>query len=493
MAGLWIIFLNDVYLNNDALVYLESARLITQGDIQGAYEVYPWPFYALLISAVHFVSGAPFHIAAYFLNAVFYGLTTAALAVLIRMAGGTRLTLLCGMILFIGNLYLSGDVLPMIIRDVSFWACLLASCVVWLAYMRNPSWLKAGLWSLLLVLAALFRVEGLVYLLALPAATACFWPELDSREKYRRSLRALALPAIAGLLMGAAMLLLVDDLSAYLGRLNEYAIFRQEAFNALFHTFLTQADTYGETILGGFMDEYSISALALSLLFIVLMKSIGSAGWVATLLALYTRKSVYQSIHADARTLAWSIMVIGFVIASISLFKTMIISGRYLAPVALMLTFFAAFGMAAAWEKLRQGSPTSRAWKIGLAVLLLLAAAGLMKNLLSGLTYDKNTHKKAADWMLTHKKPQDKVFYSNARLRYFAGESYEGRPDDWEAVMAAIEDGSIDRYQWLVIELPKMQPEMAQKLEQLLPLDLAYQTPAGKSRPIHIYKIEPGQ
>ena len=65
----------DQMPNDDGVLYLYSAELISAGDWSRALQLFNWPFYSLLIAAGHKASGLGLENAAYVLNALLQALT----------------------------------------------------------------------------------------------------------------------------------------------------------------------------------------------------------------------------------------------------------------------------------------------------------------------------------------------------------------------------------------------------------------------------------
>jgi hypothetical protein len=94
----------------------------------------------------------------------------------------------------------------------------------------------------------------------------------------------------------------------------------------------------------------------------------------------------------------------------------------------------------------------------------MILSLGLVSN-----TWTKNSEynyeQHAVNWIKADNKTNAPVFYVSPVARYYAGEAYAGRGYDyWTYTTNAISDGSIQKYQYLAIEIKNHQTEKEQLL-----------------------------
>ena len=167
VLSIWSIAIDSV-INNDGIVYVRAAELFSSGDWQAALTVYKWPFYPWLMMWVGDTVGISYETAGHALNTLFFTLAVMFFVGAVRAFGGrsrsiTWIAMLIALAHPVFNEYRA-----FLIRDPGYLAAyLLAVCC--LAKYRWQPCVRYRLAVIgCLVAAALFRVEGLVFLFATP-------------------------------------------------------------------------------------------------------------------------------------------------------------------------------------------------------------------------------------------------------------------------------------------------------------------------------------
>ena len=455
-------YIQHGWINNDSVLYFEAARLFALGEWQQGFKLFPWPLYSGLIALVHSVSGFSLHFSAQILNVLFFGIATLSFLKLIRLCGGDNLTLLCGALLLLSSQYIVGDALQMLLRDQGFWAFFLTGLVFFVRFYRSLSWTDAIAWQLAMIIAMLFRVEGITYLLALPFV-------LFLNKNLAFSTRSLAFYKAYSVNLAAGFALsgylLIKGLSvSHLGRLKE--IFTPQLIEELTQKFLVKSNIMANEVLGNFLDEFAIEGLLLTLLFIMLAKTISSAGWITVALAAYAMRLHNHLLSQDDWRILTAVMIIALADMFLIILKVFVLSGRYVAPLSLVLLLIAAFGLATLLQRLPSWSSKKR-WLV--YILILVMTLGMIKNVLpkrAGYNYQQD----AVAWVKIHNPNNFPIFYDSSRVRHYAGEPYIGRWQDvWKKVTDAIEDRSIHNYKFLIINHEDIEKWKSAYLTENLP------------------------
>lgn len=156
IAGLiaWrVMYIQHGWINDDSTLYFEVAKRFSAGDWLLGFELYSWSFYSLLISTLHQIGNINLHLSAQILAVGFYCITAFCLSKLIQLAGGNKLTILCGCLLLFSSTYITGDVFAMLLRDQGFWAFFLASLVFFIRYFHDYRLQDAILWQISIIIA----------------------------------------------------------------------------------------------------------------------------------------------------------------------------------------------------------------------------------------------------------------------------------------------------------------------------------------------------
>ncbi len=161
----WANIVDDV-INNDGIEYLKSARLILAGEWTGAVETYKWPFYAGAIAFTSLITGATLEHAAAYVNALFFAWLVIAYLGTLRLLGADRSTLWLGLLVVLAFPTLN-KIRPWLIRDPAFLAFFMSGTYFFLRYhISHQLRDNIGVWVTML-LGALFRIESLVFLVAM--------------------------------------------------------------------------------------------------------------------------------------------------------------------------------------------------------------------------------------------------------------------------------------------------------------------------------------
>jgi len=454
LIAMQINYIQHGWINNDSVLYFEAARLFALGEWQQGFMLFPWPLYSGLIALVHSVSGFGLHFSAQILNVLFFGIATLSFLKLIRHCGGDNLTLLSGALLLFSSQYIVGDALQMLLRDQGFWAFFLTALVFFVRFYRSLSWMDAVAWQLAMIIAMLFRVEGITYLLALPFVLLLN-KDLALGARGLALLKTHSVNLSAGLAIAAY--LFVKGLSvSNLGRLQE--IFTSRLFEELTRKFVQRSEIMANEVLGNFLDQFATQGLLLTFIFIMLAKTISSAGWITAGLAAYAGRLRQRLIDHDARKILAAVMIIALVDMFLIILKVFVLSGRYVIPLTLMLIVLAAFGLRRLVDRIST-ERTGKRYKWLAMGLILILILGMVKNVLpkrEGYHYELE----AVAWIKQHNPQNLPTYYETPRLRYYAGERFIGLGPDlnWSHLQSLIENNQLVDYEYVLVSTNRDDP-----------------------------------
>ena len=322
-----IVYIQHGWINVDSLIYFESARLFSIGEFKQGLAIFNWPLYSLLISAVNRISNLSIHTSALLLDIIFFAISAFSFSHLIKLAGGNKLTIACGIFLLLSTPYIVGDILPMLLRDQGFWAAFLTSLVFFIRYYRTKKISDALLWQLSAIISMLFRIEGISYLVGLPFI---LW--LNSTLNYQQKTKQFLLInsiAILGLLLILAMLTLSPSVT-----LADFCRIKEVIFllSDIAQTFNAKAALMGK-VLGEYFEDYGFITLIAGLLTILILKIINIISWpIIVLYALNRSNENMQqlALEKDTRIIFYSVIVIAIINACASLARVFVLSNRYI-------------------------------------------------------------------------------------------------------------------------------------------------------------------
>lgn len=458
-------YIQQGWVNNDSILYFEAARLFAQGEWNTGFKLFPWPLYSGLIALTHKITGFSLYFSAQLLNVIFFTITTASFLKLIEISGGNKNTLLAGGLILFSSQYVVGDVMQMLMRDQGFWAFFLTALYFFIRFYMHGRFKDALFWQFSILIAMLFRIEAITFLLLLPM-TLLLRSGVPLKTRLGSLTRAYLLNLISALLLGLVVLLYKDFSVDQLGRLRE--ILTLDLYTELTKNLLQKSEVMASQVLGGYLDEFAIEGILLTFLFVMISKTISATGLINFGMAIFAFKQRKNLFNTEA----WQVMRVAMLIAALNMFliitKVFVLSGRYVVALAFMLMILAAFFLANSFKYYgRTGSDKSK--KLILTIVLIVLSLSLIKNILpkrDGYNYEQD----AIAWLALENPQMNSVFFDDARLRYYANAPYVGRwSENWRQVEEAIEEQRIHTYQYLVISHNEDHPEVEINMREQLP------------------------
>ncbi len=495
----WI-SIHEVIINPDAICYLSGAEIIGTQGLQGAMALCgqaKWPFYSLLIYGVVQITHLSYISAAYILNSLFSALSVMMFIAIIKELGGSRRVMwfAAGVILLSHQF---NNVREYIIRDHGFWAFYLVSIFYLLRFFRQPSstiidtrerLFTACGWSISLFIAALFRIEGFIFLVLLPFLT-WFLVSLSWRVRANYFLM-LNIPLLILLIGGGSWLFMHPAASIEkLGRLPEFLQQFQHGFSMMAERYLATKTALAEHVLTPDSAKHAGMILILIFLSWYVLSIVNALSWTYSALVIYAwwrRAAIWA---ASARLVIYGYLGINFVVTFIFLFERLFLSKRYL--IAFILTFM--LWVPFAIEKLIQrGSQKQyRTWRQRLfivIVLLCIFISGISGILNFG--YSKKYLIDAGNW-LAQNVPANKTLYVNDyQLMYYSKHFnnilFEKSPD-YDNIQT-LAHGQWRQYDYVAIRINKNKQKKMHRIVQEIPFTPIYIFSNERGDRVVIYQI----
>ena len=452
------------WITDDFVLYHEVSRLFSIGDIKAGLKLYSWSLYPALITIIHKLTTLSLTASAQTLTVALYGLTTYALLSFIKRIGGDKKTILFGALLFFSTLYLTGDVVSMLLRDTGFWAFYLLSLNAFHQYILTPTLSHAMRWQVLMIMATLFRIEGVLFLILLPFMLF-FEKEVPLKKQASLFLKANAMSFFALLIIIVGMVLVPSIKMSDFGRLQEVTTLFDTGYLHMMTTFSSRAEIMSSLVFQHHFDDVTYASFFITLVGLVVLKVMNATGWIAILFAFVKDKKASLKIEKNAQKLllwAFLISIIGLLLI---ILNVMLISARYAIPAAFIILIYASFNLsglvAGANKKLK---PMTQFFLILMAIICGLC---ILKNLWpkkENIRYEQH----AVNWAKQHTANPNKIFYASPRARYYGSAPYQGREyDPLSFTTNAILNRSILDYETLVITLDE-HLNVKEKEERLL-------------------------
>lgn len=451
LIACWIMYIQQGWINDDSVLYFETARLFSLGEWKSGLTLYEWPLYSLLIAGLHVTTTLSLQLCAQILNAVFIMIAIGSLLRIIVLAGGDKRTLVMATLLLFSTAYIVGDVLPMLLRDQGFWAFMLTALVFFIKFYRYHKIKDALYWQLFALIALFFRIEAITYIVVLPLILFTL-PNIDLKEKFWVLFKShtinilIVIVAIIAVLMHGAIN--INDL----GRVQEiFSVFSDITTN-LSVQIEGKAQAMATQVLGEPLENFAWFGLLLTLVSIAAVKCVLVGGWLPPILACLSYKNIKDNMAHDVAKILILCGLVVLINAILIILRVNILTSRYVIFFGFISIIFAAFGSTALYTKW-QHKQVSRAEKLISLLAVMLVVLGIALNIMpkhAGYNYQKE----AVDFVKTQNIEQKSVFYVSPRARFYAGAAYSSRGYDyWEFTQKAIADGSIFQYDYLVINL----------------------------------------
>ena len=480
-------YIQHGWINPDSVLYFESARLFALGSWQEAVKVFNWPLYSLLIAATHKLTTLDIHTSAQLLSVIFFGITTASFLKIIELAGGGTRVLLAGALLLFSSHYLVGDVLEMLMRDQGFWAFYLASLVFFIRFFKTKNYMDAFFWQISVILATLFRIEAISYLIFLP--TILLFTQHDPwKHRLGNFLKCNFLNIISVVCILAVLLLHSDMTISNFGRLRE--VFTTNLFQELTQQLHEKSTIMAGQVLGKYLQDFAVQGLLLTFIYVMIAKTISSTGIINIGLSWFAIKSRRSLMDEQAFQVLRATAIIAIINMALIITKVFVLSGRYVIALSLVLMIFASFYLTDLARYLNSASANDKKLKWLTIALIVFMSLSLVKNILpkkEGYNYLQD----AAAWVKVNNKDNRPVFYDDSRVRYYADAPFVGTwGDNWLVTKSAIENNSITQYDYLLISYSAMHPEREALIKNQLPQyqEIKRFSPAKANKSVVIYQ-----
>ena len=273
----------------------------------------------------------------------------------------------------------------MLMRDEGFWAFYLRACVFYRFYQSNHI-KDALLWQTCIIVAMLFRIEAILFLIFLPLILLL---KKDKSLKARLADLFKCNAIHIGLTIAVVMIFVTNsELStAFLGRLNE--IFTSNIIHEFTKNLVEKSQIMSTQVLGKYLEEFALQGLLLTFVYVIFAKTITATGVINVALAGFVIKHKKQLIEINAYRVLKAAAIIALINMGLIITKVLVLSSRYVLALSFVIMVFAAFFLAELFKHLTQSNKQKKWLVIGLIVIMML---GAVKNILpkqKGYNYSK--------------------------------------------------------------------------------------------------------
>lgn len=474
--------LRATVINPDGVCYIQSAAAIGTIGLHAGVNICgqaQWPLYSTLIFGVASLTKLSYETAAFAIDAFFSLISVVTFIAIIRLLGGSRrvLWLAAGVILLAHEF---NSVREYVIRDHGFWAFYLLSIACLLSYFRTFRWCDALLWSVTLVAAILFRIEGVVFLLFMPFVV-WFYHEKTLRQRSFSFLQLNTVTAIAGVVLIGWVLFAGHSVSQ-LGRLTEISYQFTHGIDTLLQSFNVASKGLADHVLSEYSAHDANFVLFLLLVVWYCVSVISNLSVIYAFLVLYAIWHQLRVVSKPATLVVYGYVVVNVLITSIFLVDHLFLAKRYLIALSLVLMLWVPFAL----EHLIAQRKKQK-W------LLLLVVFLIFVNSLGGI-FDFGYSKKyihAAGLWLAENAPPNAVIYSNDELVLYYSKHFD---TNLFAKYSAFSDKTAltqdkwKQYDYIALRSSKNEHKNEPLIEIKLPPVQVFQNKRGDQ--VVIYKVQ---
>jgi hypothetical protein len=412
----------DPVINNDAVWYLSVAKLFAQGDYLHAIRAdvfYEWPFYAFIIGGLSRLTGLPVDTAAYILNALFIAIAVTTFVAIAYELGkkDRRIALLAAVVFLL--LPTLNDYRSFVIRDFGYLACYAMGLYALLKYVNTSRYRYALMWGIVMILAVLFRSEGIVFLLLAPLYLLLQGIPF-SRTSWQMYLTAnsvlLVVLLMAGLVAGYVALAYEDvQVSGLIVKHVDRALLVFTSANQLLGQY---ADKLGASLLfhhGSGTLKFIALIIILAILMTEFVMSLTVPYFVLWLVALRNRWfAVLPTGFGLWKTFVW----LNIALLSVFVFASLFLVSRYtlafLMTFMLSIPFFLMYFYSEIWKK-----KINFLGRAGIVFLCVLFVYNVLDSFVT-TGASRDYQKQAGVWLKQQMQPGDRLFSSVTTVAYYA-------------------------------------------------------------------------
>ena len=451
-VSIWIIVTDDL-INSDGVLYLEVAAKMLAGDWLAAVNQYSWPFYSLLIAAVSKISFLPLESSAYVVGVLVQALLTFMFVRCAQALGGNTKVAIFAAILILTNVTMNGY-RDQIIRDFGYWAFFFTALYYFLRHQEFKLPKYAIGFSLSMIVATLFRIEGIIFLIAAPIMVLFYNKE---HKKNIVSLLWLLSPVIL-IAFIALITALVTDVPGHVGRITDPFFYLNDAYQNIVSGISEKGSLLENTILLGGARDMGTESMFAILAMMLVAKIVSASGVIPLFFSMTSYAS--KEVHSNIRNthVINSFIIINLLVLSVFLLSHLFLSPRYTMTMALLITLPAAFGLSHFMEMSGDGGK----WRKRGKTLIIIMLVYMFLDGITSFGSSKHYIKESGMW-LSERIGSNERLVSNERAIYY----YSGKEVDIKAiglVHSRIEELEIierikNKFDYLAIGISRKQKE----------------------------------
>jgi len=406
LLSIFAFYSNDI-INRDAILYMGMAKAFLTDGLIGTsqHSNFGWPFFTIIIAYIHKLTLLPLELSANILNTFLFVLLTDVLVLISHKILSNTQQVAIAALLFICFQTLH-EYRDFIIRDIGYWAFCSLALYRFMLYIDKPRFKEAILWQLAMIAAILFRVEGVLILLALPLYLFATQPP---RFVFKHGLHTYFL-VIISLLIVSFITLGQSDLSTAFRKISSSSNYIN--LDLLLSKFNSRLDIIDSQILNKYSAPYSGLILSSGMIIMLIYKltkalSIGYIG-----LYLYSQWQKHTLQPTPYRGVIGYFLALNILILLAFMFTEYFISKRYTMMALISLLFLMLPRLTHTLEK---------AWSFKNKSILIIAGIILLVSLVDAMTKSNSKLyiKDVAIWASNNLPENSQILTDDEFIQYY--------------------------------------------------------------------------
>lgn len=471
----YILFPN---VGNDGVLYLRCAAAYEENGLKAAMALYPWPFYSVAIAYAHQV-GLSWVNAGRVLDAFLQAwMVYFFIRIIFHFEPKSHRVGFWALLCILCYSTFNGD-RSLLLRDFGYWAFYLNALWSLLRYLKTEKPHYLGLFGLCILIAILFRVEGVI--IALTALVLVFCMPRQSFFMRIRNGIIMAWP----FWLGALLFVVMGSHRLYGGgRLQEIYYNISHLINVLSQN-KTQTIQLMDKALHVSYPFIPASKMYFSMLVgYFLYKIVLTTGMGYTAFAVYAWLKKALSLSAQEKVLLYGLMIVQVLMLAIFLVNHLFLTVRYVLALSLLVLLWTPFGLDHIYQKIMALS--HRKYRLSMAFVLV---AFFIFNLLYGVVHigpSKQYVKDATSWLQQHVEAKDRIVVNDSMMLY----NVKGPISTWSEdrrIFSDTTDCQFSAYRYVVIKFRKQ----TNPLEKCTNLHLVQSYRNARNDRVNIYEVSP--
>lgn len=487
----WINYQFRGLINTDSILYLEVAKIFSDGTYCESYAKYVWPFFSFLIAFVHQLTHLSLHFSAQILTILLWTGAIVGSARLVRELGGREVALFSIAILILCSPYLVDSTFHMILREHAFIFFLVWALFFLLRFYKTAA-LKYGLlWGVFVFLSMLFRIEAITFLVLMPLVLLL----KDKQTWSAKILIFIKANIVSSLLLlsvfiwkylGGMKLLCSGNAKNFqtFGRVGEFTKYI-ESFRA--NLGKTSDWLRAEVETSPLNLFYSEDFFYFALAAYVIYKVIISAGILQFFIALASKLLKLKSGFKYAKFVNF-VLLLSTVNALVIFISVQHLPSRYLLPAIMVILIYASISFEYLYNGINRTHEKNHLIKailIIIVILTIIQSLILLKPKSEKIRYEYN----AVQYVLSHSVDNTKVYYGSGKMRYYAnGDTSRRKKDSIQFINNKLITGELKYYDYILINVPVQNKEIIQNFSKLIGAKLIKKYDNGKNDHVLIFR-----